>query len=102
MLHYASRLKNREEHGVDHAAITLNVLRELGLTATIDTPVERCSGGERKRLALAAELTSFFYTKKVQNRCESLLIAVDEPTSGFLCYYFWPQRFYLFTTIIYF
>src|SRR5699024_4055727 len=57
MLVYASRLKNMN-FTVDHEKNALSILNELGLKETVDTKVERCSGGERKRLALALELTS--------------------------------------------
>ncbi|OTF83516.1 hypothetical protein BLA29_002117 [Euroglyphus maynei] len=74
LLIFASRLKNIWEEGtVDHESIALNILNELDLHEARDTMVERCSGGERKRLALGIELTAL----RMPN-----LICIDEPTSG--------------------
>ncbi|KAH9412903.1 ABC protein, sub ABCG [Dermatophagoides pteronyssinus] len=71
---YASRLKNvREESNTNHESIARNILNKLGIADTADTYVQRCSGGERKRLALGLELTSL----RMPN-----LICIDEPTSG--------------------
>jgi len=58
---------------IDHEAIAVSLLSELDLASTEHTKVERCSGGERKRLALALELTS----RQMPN-----LVCIDEPTSG--------------------
>ncbi|OTF76732.1 hypothetical protein BLA29_010252, partial [Euroglyphus maynei] len=49
------------------------MLNELGMPDTADTYVQKCSGGERKRLALGLELISL----RMPN-----LICIDEPTSG--------------------
>ncbi|KAH9527945.1 Cytoplasmic dynein 1 light intermediate chain 1, variant 2 [Dermatophagoides farinae] len=57
---YASRLKNYSM-GIHEAM------------KTAETMVQNCSGGERKRLALALELTSMWMPN---------LICIDEPTSG--------------------
>ena len=88
MLIYASRLKNRQLmnqknteskenkprfNKIDHEKIALNLLSDLNLEDTANTKVDQCSGGERKRLALALELTTF----QMPN-----LICIDEPTSG--------------------
>lgn len=74
LLIFASRLKNVSEEGqVDHESIALNILNELDLQEARDTMVDRCSGGERKRLALGIELTAL----RMPN-----LICIDEPTSG--------------------
>ncbi|KPM03255.1 ABC transporter sub-family G-like protein 5 [Sarcoptes scabiei] len=71
---YASRFKNiNETSKIDHQQIALNLLEELDLTDAVNTLVQNCSGGQRKRLALAAELTSI----RMPN-----LICIDEPTSG--------------------
>ncbi|KAH7644308.1 abc transporter-like protein 17 [Dermatophagoides farinae] len=71
---YASRLKNvLEESIVNHESIAKNILNELGIADTADTYVQKCSGGERKRLALGLELTSLHMPN---------LICIDEPTSG--------------------
>lgn len=82
ILIYASRLKNchmknldgaGDQTFVDHEKLTMKILNELDLTDTVDTMVQHCSGGQRKRLALALELTSI----QMPN-----LICIDEPTSG--------------------
>ena len=74
LLIFASRLKNVSEgKHVDHESISLNILNELDLYEARDTMVDRCSGGQRKRLALGIELTSL----RMPN-----LICIDEPTSG--------------------
>ncbi|OTF71387.1 hypothetical protein BLA29_003491 [Euroglyphus maynei] len=71
---YASKLKNASEvSNVDHESIARNILNELNIADTADTYVQKCSGGERKRLALGLELTSL----RMPN-----LICIDEPTSG--------------------
>ncbi|OTF74825.1 ABC transporter sub-family G-like protein, partial [Euroglyphus maynei] len=71
---YASRLKNHHvQHHVDHEQLAMKILDELDLTDTANTMVQHCSGGQRKRLALALELTSI----QMPN-----LICIDEPTSG--------------------
>lgn len=77
LLVYASRLKNIQSHSgnqtIDHQKIADNLLEELNLADAGETKVENCSGGERKRLALAQELTPL----KMPN-----LVCIDEPTSG--------------------
>ena len=74
---YASRLKNSGEECegqvVEHEKIAKTLLDELDISDTEDTLVQDCSGGERKRLALALELTAL----RMPN-----LICIDEPTSG--------------------
>ena len=75
---YASKLKNcHVEHDgktfVDHEKLANNILDELDLTDAANTMVQYCSGGQRKRLALALELTSVHMPN---------LICIDEPTSG--------------------
>jgi ABC-2 type transport system ATP-binding protein len=39
----------------------------------IDNKIEKCSGGEQKRIVIASELTSFIKPN---------LLCIDEPTSG--------------------
>lgn len=74
---YASRLKNAKNSQIDgmidHYKIADNLLEELNLVDAGETKVENASGGERKRLALALELTSLTMPN---------LIQIDEPTSG--------------------
>lgn len=73
---YASRLKNSQTENneiVEHEKIAENLLDELDINDCENTLVQNCSGGERKRLALALELTAL----RMPN-----LICIDEPTSG--------------------
>lgn len=71
---YAARLKNiNQTIGCDVEKIVSELMRELDLIDTAETLVQNCSGGQRKRIALALELTSL----KLPN-----LICIDEPTSG--------------------
>lgn len=72
MMMFASRLKNVGK-SVNHKKVVQKWLQELNLLNIIDTKVEFCSDGERKRLAVALELTAL----KMPN-----LICIDEPTSG--------------------
>lgn len=75
-LMYAARLKNIMEHRllkIDYEEIAFGLLEELDILHTASTFVDYCSDGERKRLALALELTSL----RMPN-----LICIDEPTSG--------------------
>jgi ABC-2 type transport system ATP-binding protein len=51
----------------------MNLLTELMISDIANTYVEKCSGGEQKRLAIALELTS---------QIKPNLICIDEPTSG--------------------
>lgn len=69
---YASKIKNIFP-SVNHEEITNKWLQELDILSTSNTPVEKCSGGERKRLAVALELTAL----NMPN-----LLCLDEPTSG--------------------
>ncbi|KPM08599.1 ABC transporter sub-family G-like protein 16 [Sarcoptes scabiei] len=73
---YASRLKNQhscDDSIIDHDQIAMNLLNELDISTIAETFVQNCSGGERKKLALALELTSLTMPN---------LICIDEPTSG--------------------
>ncbi|CAG2113237.1 unnamed protein product, partial [Medioppia subpectinata] len=74
---YAWKLKNsrlsRKETDVSLRAGVDDLLRELMISNIGDTLVERCSGGEQKRLAIATELTS---------RVKPNMLCIDEPTSG--------------------
>ncbi|KAH7637519.1 abc transporter-like protein 17 [Dermatophagoides farinae] len=69
---YASRLKNLGEN-IDHKQKAMALLEELDIADTANTLVNKCSGGQRKRLALALELMSL----RMPN-----FICIDEPTSG--------------------
>lgn len=70
---YASKLKNCHEKMINHERLALKLLDELNLLDTKNTMVQNCSDGQRKRLALALELTSVHMPN---------LICIDEPTSG--------------------
>nr|XP_046917637.1 ABC transporter G family member 33-like [Dermatophagoides farinae] len=71
---YASKLKNcHQTQTIDHEQVATKLLNELDMANTANTMVQNCSGGERKRLALAMELTSV----RMPN-----LICIDEPVSG--------------------
>ncbi len=73
LLIYASKLKNSQQKNVDHNKIALRLLDELNLSGAASTKVQNLSGGEKKRLALASELTSTVMPN---------LILVDEICSG--------------------
>ncbi|XP_027202263.2 uncharacterized protein LOC113796233 [Dermatophagoides pteronyssinus] len=74
---YASKLKNCQFINPttipDHNQRIMKLMYELDIMDTAETLVQNCSGGQRKRLALALELTSI----QMPN-----LICIDEPTSG--------------------
>lgn len=77
---YASKLKNcnvklneMKENNIKHEKIAHSLLDELDLKNTANTLIQNCSGGEKKRLALALELTAL----QMPN-----FICIDEPTSG--------------------
>ncbi|OTF69286.1 hypothetical protein BLA29_002804, partial [Euroglyphus maynei] len=73
---YASKLKNcqfKNQTTADHERRARKLMSELDITDTANTYVQNCSGGQRKRLALAMELTSIHMPN---------LICIDEPTSG--------------------
>ena len=75
-LMYSSLLKNKSPmHSIrfNHLENIEKIVSDLMLTDCFDNSVAVCSGGEKKRLALALELTAH----KKPN-----LICIDEPTSG--------------------
>ena len=75
-LMYSSLLKNKSAmHSIrfNHLENIEKIVSDLMLTDCFDSSVAVCSGGEKKRLALALELTAH----KKPN-----LICIDEPTSG--------------------
>ncbi|XP_054156524.1 uncharacterized protein LOC128954929 [Oppia nitens] len=71
---YASRLKNPDiRDGSQHEILVLSLMLELSIYNTLDTPVDRLSGGELKRLVIGMELVS---------SVKPNLLCIDEPTSG--------------------
>jgi ABC-type multidrug transport system ATPase subunit len=71
---YASKLKNSGENfKIDHENNVHNLLSELMTSDIANTKVEFCSGGEKRRLLIALELTSLIKPN---------LLCIDEPTSG--------------------
>ncbi|KAH9404149.1 ABC protein, sub ABCG [Tyrophagus putrescentiae] len=66
-------MEEEEEEVFDHQAIAHRWLEELGLADAAHTKVEHLSGGEAKRLVVAAELTA----DEMPN-----LVCCDEPLSG--------------------
>ena len=69
---YASKLKNKGK-SCNHNQIALGLLKDLSIEQIGKTYIEKCSGGEQKRLAIALELTSVDKPN---------LLCIDEPTSG--------------------
>lgn len=67
---YASRYKNRT-YDISHRGIVRRVIQQLGLEVCQNNSINRCSGGQRKRVAIATELV------KKPN-----ILILDEPTSG--------------------
>lgn len=67
---YASRYKNRT-YDISHRNIVRRVIQQLGLEVCQNNSITRCSGGQKKRVAIAQELV------KRPN-----ILILDEPTSG--------------------
>ncbi|XP_054152529.1 uncharacterized protein LOC128951304 [Oppia nitens] len=74
ILLYASKLKNSQivKH-LDHNKIVNDLMSEFLISDIADNCVTNCSGGERKRIVIASELTS---------QIKPNLLIIDEPTSG--------------------
>jgi len=71
-LDFTARLRLPSDTGAaERRKRVANVLATLELTERRDTPIHRLSGGQRKRVSIAAELLT-----------EPNLIFLDEPTSG--------------------
>ena len=69
---YASKLKNLNKE-CDHKSNARKLMSELMIGDIEKTLVENCSGGERKRLVIAQELSAIDKPN---------LLCIDEPTSG--------------------
>lgn len=67
---FASRYKNRT-YDISHRNIVRRVVQQLGLEVCQNNSITRCSGGQKKRVAIAQELV------KKPN-----ILILDEPTSG--------------------
>lgn len=67
---FASRYKNRT-YDISHRNIVRRVIQQLGLEVCQNNSITRCSGGQKKRVAIAQELV------KKPN-----ILILDEPTSG--------------------
>ena len=71
-LTYAGRLRLAADVAADEVAGRVgSVLEELDLTSRADTPINRLSGGQRRRVSVGLELVA-----------EPSLLFLDEPTSG--------------------
>ena len=72
-LYYASKLKNSRERGVNHKEVVEQVMSDLLILDIWDNRIEKCSGGQIKRICIGLELTA---VKKPN------LLFIDEPTTG--------------------
>ena len=73
---YASKLKNSSLGsgvGVDHKQVVSEVMADLLISDVADNRIEKCSGGQIKRICIGLELTAI----KKPN-----LLFIDEPTTG--------------------
>lgn len=66
---YGSKMKNPPKS--DHRKIANEVIEQLGLQVCRNNNIQACSGGQRKRVAIAQELVS-----------RPNILILDEPTSG--------------------
>lgn len=72
MLSYTARLRMPSDMGKEEQENRIRqVIRTIGLEGHEDTPIERLSGGQRKRASIAVELLA-----------DPRLFFLDEPTSG--------------------
>lgn len=73
-LYYASEIKNPyKTTRKEHTEIVKQLLDELDLVKVENTRVFRCSGGQKKRIAIGLELTAI---------TKPNFLFLDEPTSG--------------------
>lgn len=73
-LKYASEMKNEmKTTKQQHEEIVMQLLKQLDLVKVANVMVGKCSGGQRKRIAIGLELTATI---------KPSFIFLDEPTSG--------------------
>ena len=72
-LTYASQLKNSSVNGVNHKAVVRQVMAELLIEDIEQNRIDKCSGGQLKRVCIGLELTAL-------NKPDFLFL--DEPTTG--------------------
>lgn len=73
-LYYASEIKNPYSTArSQHTEIVKNLLNELDLAKVEKVNVDKCSGGQKKRIAIGLELTAIMKPN---------FLFLDEPTSG--------------------
>lgn len=70
-LGFAGRLRGPRQGTSARAARVEEVCRDLDLSGKVDSPIERLSGGQRKRVSIAMEILT-----------KPRLLLLDEPTSG--------------------
>ncbi|CAG2119957.1 unnamed protein product, partial [Medioppia subpectinata] len=68
---FASKLINHKLSGYEHNSIADKTINRFGLEKISETRVNRCSGGQRKRLSIALEIIS-----------KPNILILDEPTTG--------------------
>lgn len=73
-LYYASEMKNPyKTTRSEHTEIVNQLLADLDLSKVSNVTVRRCSGGQKKRIAIGLELTAIMKPN---------FLLLDEPTSG--------------------
>ncbi|KAA2261284.1 ATP-binding cassette domain-containing protein [Solihabitans fulvus] len=71
LLGFADRLRRPSDRAPSRADPIAGVCEDLDITRCLDKPVEKLSGGQRKRVSIALELLA-----------KPTLLMLDEPTSG--------------------
>ena len=71
---YASKLKNSSINcEINYNKLIEEIVNDSLISDVLDSYVETCSGGQQKRIAIAAELTAY---------SKPNILYIDEPTSG--------------------